>query len=93
MEKASKIAKNNHFQTPIDEIDAAARILDPVFTGVAIDLALEKDNNEEKMDIDEVDGHTERTKKQTKQEKEEKKSKKGVKDYGKFFKDYRETEW
>uniref|UniRef100_A0A7S3V764 Oxidoreductase n=1 Tax=Chaetoceros debilis TaxID=122233 RepID=A0A7S3V764_9STRA len=54
LEKASKIAKTNLFQTPIDEVDAAARILDPVFVGV-----------------------------------------KGVvrKDYGKFFKDFRETEW
>mmetsp|Transcript_18430 Transcript_18430/g.25555 ORF Transcript_18430/g.25555 Transcript_18430/m.25555 type:complete len:103 (-) Transcript_18430:105-413(-) len=56
LEKASKIAKTNLFQTPIDEIDAAARILDPVFVG--------------------VNGG------------------KGVKkDYGKFLKDYRESEW
>ncbi len=55
LEKASKIAKTNLFQTPIDEVDAAARILDPVFVGV---------ENE-----------------------------KGKKEYGKFFKDYRETEW
>ena len=34
LERASKTAENNNFQTPIDEIDAAARILDPVFTGV-----------------------------------------------------------
>ena len=32
LEKASKIAKANHFQTPIDEIDAAARILDPIIS-------------------------------------------------------------
>ena len=53
LEKASKIAKTNLFQTPIDEIDAAARILDPIF--VAINL--------------------------------------GEKIYGKFLKDYKETEW
>lgn len=35
LEKASKTAKNNNFQTPIDEVDAAARILDPVFSGVS----------------------------------------------------------
>ena len=35
LEKASKTAKNNHFQTPIDEVDAAARILDPIFVGVS----------------------------------------------------------
>ncbi|GAX16091.1 hypothetical protein FisN_20Hh232 [Fistulifera solaris] len=56
VEKASKIAEVNHFQTPIDEVDAAARILDPVFSGV------------NKQDND-------------------------VLDYGKFLKDYRETEW
>jgi NAD(P)-dependent dehydrogenase (short-subunit alcohol dehydrogenase family) len=35
LERASKTAKTSHFQTPIDEIDAAARILDPIFTGIA----------------------------------------------------------
>jgi NAD(P)-dependent dehydrogenase (short-subunit alcohol dehydrogenase family) len=54
LDKASKIAKHNRFQTPIDEIDAAARILDPVFTGVNGD---------------------------------------GPNIYGKFLKDYRESEW
>jgi NAD(P)-dependent dehydrogenase (short-subunit alcohol dehydrogenase family) len=34
LEKASKTAETNLFQTPIDEIDAAARIVDPIFTGV-----------------------------------------------------------
>ena len=28
-------ARRHAFQTPLDEIDAAARILDPVLTGVA----------------------------------------------------------
>ena len=59
LEKASKIAATNLFQTPIDEIDAAARILDPVLTGVDMDL----------------------------------KNKKHKKEWGKFLKDYRETEW
>lgn len=61
LEKASKIAKTNAFQTPIDEIDAAARILDPIFTGI------EKKSDGMKNDH--------------------------KKEYGKFFKDYRETEW
>jgi len=56
LEKASKIAKTNLFQTPIDEIDAAARILDTVFVGVNGGSELRKE-------------------------------------YGKFLKDYRETEW
>jgi NAD(P)-dependent dehydrogenase (short-subunit alcohol dehydrogenase family) len=60
LEKASKTAANNHFQTPIDEIDAAARILDPIFVG--LNTAGSKDG------------------------------KKKI-DYGKFLKDYRETEW
>jgi NAD(P)-dependent dehydrogenase (short-subunit alcohol dehydrogenase family) len=57
LERAHKTAKTNLFQTPIDEIDAAARILDPIFVGV---------NGEPDLKD---------------------------KDYGKFLKDYRETEW
>ncbi len=34
LERAHKTAEVNHFQTPIDEVDAAARIVDPIFTGV-----------------------------------------------------------
>eukprot|EP01050_Picozoa_sp_SAG11_P008771 SAG11_NODE_788_length_7169_cov_1.889109_4_plen_214_part_00 len=33
LDKAARIAVENQFQTPIDEIDAAARILDPVLVG------------------------------------------------------------
>jgi NAD(P)-dependent dehydrogenase (short-subunit alcohol dehydrogenase family) len=62
LEKASKTAQTNFFQTPIDEIDAAARILDPVFVGVELDTRTSEGNIK-------------------------------VKEYGKFFKDYRETEW
>jgi len=62
LEKASKIAKANHFQTPIDEIDAASRILDPIFVGVAMDTKTELND-------------------------------KSTKEYGKFYKDYKETEW
>ncbi len=64
LEKASKIAKTNLFQTPIDEVDAAARILDPVFVGINIDHATGTE-----------------------------KGKNATKDYGKFFKDYKESEW
>ena len=55
LERANKTAKTNLFQTPIDELDAAARILDPIFSGVT--------NSGQH------------------------------KEYGKFLKDYRETEW
>jgi NAD(P)-dependent dehydrogenase (short-subunit alcohol dehydrogenase family) len=56
LERASKTAAVNLFQTPIDEIDAASRLLDPIFSA--------------------VNGGRE-----------------CVKEYGKFLKDYRETEW
>jgi NAD(P)-dependent dehydrogenase (short-subunit alcohol dehydrogenase family) len=49
LERAKKTAEQNNFQTPIDEIDAAARVVDPIFSQ--------------------------------------------SKDYGKFLKDYRESEW
>jgi len=62
LEKASKIAKTNHFQTPIDEIDAASRILDPIFVGVDMDAKTESNVKRKK-------------------------------EYGKFYKDYKETEW
>ena len=32
---AQRIAEDHDFQTPIDEIDAAARIVDPILTGIA----------------------------------------------------------
>jgi NAD(P)-dependent dehydrogenase (short-subunit alcohol dehydrogenase family) len=53
LEKAQRVFKTHDFQTPIDEIDAAGRILDPVFSGI----------------LD------------------------GCKEHGKFYKDYKETEW
>ena len=68
LERASKTAKTNLFQTPIDEIDAAARILDPIMTSV--------NDNEGGNDGDGKDG-----------------KKKHKPMYGKFLKDYHETEW
>ena len=53
LEKAQRVFRTHHFQTPIDEIDAAARIIDPVMAGVL----------------------------------------EGSKEHGKFYKDYKETEW
>ena len=82
LEKASKIAKTNLFQTPIDEIDAAARILDPVFVGVMME---EGNNAREGVGAEDVHGSGEKTPRTN-----EKKRKKA---YGLFFKDYRETEW
>ena len=32
---AVRTAANNNFQTPLDEVDAAARIVDPIISGVA----------------------------------------------------------
>ena len=34
-ERAARIAAEHNFQTPIDEVDAAARVLDPIICGVA----------------------------------------------------------
>jgi len=56
LEKAKKTAENNLFQTPIDEVDAAARIVDPIFVGV------KQEDKSSSM-------------------------------YGKFLKDYHESEW
>ena len=33
--RAARTAEVHHFQTPLDEVDAAARVLHPVFHGVA----------------------------------------------------------
>ncbi len=52
-QRAADNARENFFQTPIDEIDAASRILDPVFDAL---------NGADPV-------------------------------YGKFLKDYRQTEW
>jgi NAD(P)-dependent dehydrogenase (short-subunit alcohol dehydrogenase family) len=53
LKDAQRIFKDHHFQTPIDEIDAASRIVDPIFQGVLY----------------------------------------GAREFGKFWKDYKETEW
>ena len=34
MERAAEHAERHHFQTPLDEIDAAARVLDPILSVV-----------------------------------------------------------
>ena len=34
IERAAAHAETHHFQTPLDEVDAAARILDPVLSAV-----------------------------------------------------------
>jgi len=34
LEMAAATAAASHFQTPIDEVDAAARICDPIFSGL-----------------------------------------------------------
>ena len=55
LEKARKIFEESNFQTPIDEIDAASRVLDTVMTGVNMGI--------------------------------------GLCPYGKFYKDFKESEW
>ena len=34
MERAAAHAENHHFQTPLDEVDAASRVLDPVLSAI-----------------------------------------------------------
>ena len=64
LEKASKIAETNLFQTPIDEIDAAARILDPIFVGVLMDQ--EEDANGSAEGVKNVGNKTSRKEKRDK---------------------------
>ena len=35
LDKAHRVAEEQHFQTPLDEVDAAARVVDPILEGVA----------------------------------------------------------
>ena len=35
VEMAERIAAEHSFQTPLDEIDAASRVIDPIISGVA----------------------------------------------------------
>ena len=34
LERAKATAERNHFQTPLDEVDAAARVIDPILSVV-----------------------------------------------------------
>jgi len=89
LEKASKIAATNLFQTPIDEIDAAARVVDPIFVGVEADLERERDGTPREG----KEGDAEGSKAIKKKKKQKQKHYLKKKEYGKFYKDYRETEW
>ena len=44
LEKACRIAKSSDFTTPLDEVDAAARILDPIFSPIGMSQERETDN-------------------------------------------------
>jgi NAD(P)-dependent dehydrogenase (short-subunit alcohol dehydrogenase family) len=46
---ASRIAKEHNFQTPIDEEDAAARVVGPIFESVADDEEKEKDGDDDPL--------------------------------------------
>ena len=51
LEKASRIAQTSNFCPPLDEVDAAARILDPIFTPLlSSQTEQHQDDNEEKGD-------------------------------------------
>ena len=65
LETAARIAKDQNFQTPIDEEDAAARCVAPVLEGVAEMLTTHAGGG----------------------------GGGAPPPFGKFFKDYRESEW
>ena len=70
LERAKKTAETNLFQTPIDEIDAAARILDPIFVGISV--VSKNISSENSQGIRQEENQLV---------------------FGKFLKDYHETEW
>ena len=87
---ACKFSKEHNWQTPIDEIDAAARILDPVFTWIA-------QTTEEKYCLHEERKHAPKEDPVRKLY-EETTYPPGCKreispPFGQFFKDYFPTEW
>jgi NAD(P)-dependent dehydrogenase (short-subunit alcohol dehydrogenase family) len=67
LHKASQTAVRNNFQTPIDEIDAAARILDPIFSAINCNDSPKPKDGESSSITTPI--------------------------YGKFLKDYHESEW
>jgi NAD(P)-dependent dehydrogenase (short-subunit alcohol dehydrogenase family) len=87
LHKASQIAKNNQFQTPIDEIDAAARILDPIYTSIMQQKEKRYSQNNKNV----KDGASPSSCPAANDEKECDSSLEIL--YGKFLKDYKESEW
>ena len=75
---AAATAASSNFQTPIDEVDAAARILDPVFSGLALERGRSRGWREEADDGPQREADEEGP---------------AAPPYGVFLKDYHETEW
>merc|ERR1712232_71279 len=82
---AQRIAEEHGFQTPIDEVDAAARILDPVLTGI------------EHVTSSATSGaniaHQEERPQQCHEKLERKNPEIHAPVWGRFLKDYAVTEW
>jgi NAD(P)-dependent dehydrogenase (short-subunit alcohol dehydrogenase family) len=81
LERAAATAKASGFQTPIDEVDAAARILDPIFTGLEGHRSSGKDEEDVQDELQQQQQHKKKQKKVF------------VPPSGVFLKDYHETEW
>jgi NAD(P)-dependent dehydrogenase (short-subunit alcohol dehydrogenase family) len=83
---AAATAAKSNFQTPIDEVDAAARILDPIFDGLAMARSQQrKESNQKEPPQQEQEQQT------TPPGADE--NEKKTPPFGVFLKDYHETEW
>jgi hypothetical protein len=90
LEKAARLAKEG-FQTPIDEIDAAARILDPIMVG------LRPPQRQQRQRPQPANGRGSEAEEGSSDEgdegQQEQQALRQVLHYGAFFKDYKLTEW
>ena len=97
---ASRIAKEHNFQTPIDEEDAAARVVGPIFESVAED---EDDEEEEEKEEKEEEEQTRGRAKSSSSpflagrrgggERREGRKRVWPPKFGVFLKDFKESEW
>ena len=83
---AAATAAKSNFQTPIDEVDAAARILDPIFDGLAMA------RSQQRKESDQKEPPQQEQEQQTTPPGADENEKK-TPPFGVFLKDYHETEW
>lgn len=105
LEKELKIKEENKFQTPIDEVDAMARVLDPALNGIT-QMQLYREQVERARRAEEAKEEKERKKRaqdgksaRKRKRRDTFKKKKAGEEikrpvlYGVFYKDYKLTEW